>query len=93
LISSCISSRRFLVERRERFVHQQKPGLIHDRPRQRHALPLPAGELRGHPVAVALEPHDLERLGGAAAPVGPGRAAHLQREGDVVDDREMREQR
>ena len=56
-----------LVERRQRFVHQHHPRLEHQRPRQRHALLLPARELlrlafgemgqlhlgqgRGHPLA------------------------------------------
>ena len=53
------------VERAERLVEQQYPRPVHDRARERDALPLPAGELRRLAVAVASEPDHLERLGGA----------------------------
>ena len=42
------------VEGAERLVEQQHRGLDRQRPGQRHALPLAAGELRGQPVGELL---------------------------------------
>ena len=50
------------VERPERLVEQQHLGLDGERPGQRHALALAAGELRRVPLGVALELHQVEQL-------------------------------
>jgi hypothetical protein len=59
-----------LVERGQRFVQQQHLGLQDQRARQRHALPLPARQRMGRALAVALQPHHLQRLGHRARLVG-----------------------
>ena len=72
------------VEVRERLVHQADLGLGDDRPAERHALLLAAGELRG----LALEQlRQAEQLGDArqALRVLGGRLlAHLHAEQDVL---------
>ena len=50
------------VERTERLVEEQYARLVHDRARERDALPLAPGELRRLAVSVRAEPHHLERL-------------------------------
>ena len=50
------------VERAERLVQQQHARLDRQRPRQRHALPLTAGELRGETLLEARELHEVEQL-------------------------------
>ena len=50
------------VERSERFVQQQHLRLDGQRPGQRHALPLPAGQLRRIAVAEAVQLDQLQQL-------------------------------
>ena len=50
------------VERAERLVEQQHLRPVDDRARERDALALAAGELRGLAVAESGEPHQLEHL-------------------------------
>ena len=50
------------VQRAERLVEQQHLGLDRERARQRHALPLSAGQLRRQPVGELLQVHQLEQL-------------------------------
>ena len=52
--------------------------------RERHALPLPARELRGVPVAERLELDELEQPVDPLADLGPRPLAHLQAERDVL---------
>ena len=83
-----------LVERRERLVQQQDARLEHDRARQRHALPLAAGELVELRARQAPELDQLER----AVRRGPsisarGDAPQLKRKGDVLCHAHVREQR
>ena len=81
------------IERRQRLVEQQHLGLGDQRPGQRHALLLPAGELAGPAVRERAERHPVEQLAGARVALGLGDAAHLQAEGDVVERVEMGKQR
>ena len=50
-----------LVERAERLVHQHELRPVDERARHRHALLLPAGELRRLAVAQVRQAHHLER--------------------------------
>ena len=50
------------VEGAERLVEQERPRRVDDRPRERDALALAAGELTRLAVAEALEPHEGEHL-------------------------------
>jgi hypothetical protein len=43
---------------RQRLVHEERRGVAHDRAPHRHALALPARELRGLAVEVRLEIKD-----------------------------------
>ena len=83
------------VERAQRLVEQQHLRLVDERPRQRHALRLAAGELRrlarprsrGAGPARASRPTCWRDLGFGHA------AALAEAEGDVVEDGHVREQR
>ena len=70
-----------LVERGERLIEQQQLRSLHERPRQRHALALPAGELVGLASAEAGHLDDLEDLADLAArsPRGSGLPAPARR--------------
>ena len=62
------------VERRHRLVADDQRRIGGERPRDRDALPLPAGELERPPLAeVRAEPDELEQLGHAAAVSSPSR--------------------
>ncbi len=82
------------VEVRERLVHEEHRRLAHDRPGQRDALALAAGELPRPPVE---QVRDLERLGDGLAPGARARAllsaADAQRVADVLAHRHVRVQR
>ncbi len=82
------------VEVGQRLVEQQQRRLDDERPGQREALLLAAGELGGLTLGVRGELHRLQHPV-HALPISflPGRSAalaHLQREGDVVEDRHVR---
>ena len=86
------------IERPERLIEQQHPRFDGERPGERHALPLAAGELRREAVAKAGELHQLEKLErracGLRSPPGAApRGRTLQAEGDIVENRHMAEQR
>ena len=81
------------VERAERLVEQQHLGLDGERARERHPLPLPAGELRGIALAEPLELHELEQLVHALADLLLRTPPHRQPERDVVGDRHVLERR
>ena len=57
-----------LVQRAERLVHQHQLRLEHQRARQRHALLLPARELRGIARAQLAQLHHVERRAPRSAP-------------------------
>ncbi len=73
------------VERGEGLVEEQHLGVAGQRPRQSDALLHATGELVGVGLLVALEPHQLDDLGGLGATVLLGDAAHLEAVGHVVD--------
>ena len=50
------------IERAERLVHQQHFGPMRERARDRDALLLAAGELRGQPVVHAFERDELQQF-------------------------------
>ena len=81
------------VERAERLVHQQHFGPVGQRARNRDALLLAAGQLRGQAVVHAFECNELQQLLATRAPLGRLHLAHAQRELDVVGDRHVPEQR
>ena len=80
------------VERRERLVQQQHRRMGDQRPRDRHALLLPARKLVRVALAEAGQPHVRERLGQLARNLARGRLRHLQRKGDVALHGHVREQ-
>ncbi len=80
------------IESAERFIEQQHLGLHRQRPRQRHPLPLAAGELKGIAARVALQLHQLQQLLHPVANPGRAPAAQAQAEGDVLPHRQMLEQ-
>ncbi len=63
------------VERSERLVEQQHLGQVDQRPRQRHALLLAAGELRRAPLRLGGEPDPLQLGGDALADLAPSAPA------------------
>ena len=81
------------VERRERLVEQQDARLGGQRPRQRRALDLAAGQLGRPTRAETLEPDEREQLFdlGGDALLRP--ASELEAVADVLDDVHVREQR
>ena len=83
----------FFVQRRQRFVHQQNARLEDNRPRQRHALLLAAGQLMNAAVAEALQLHGRQRAFHARMNFVFVDAAQLQRKADVGRDIQVREQR
>ena len=78
-----------LVECGERFIQQQQVG-IED---QRHALLLPARQLLRQAFGEGGQLHQVERRPHLRVTVGSRQPAHAQREGDVLRDRHVREQR
>src|SRR5438128_5406302 len=58
------------IEGAKRFVEQEHPGLVDERARQRHALPLPTRELARLAPIEAVEPHHGQRLADAPAALG-----------------------
>ena len=64
------------VECAQRFVEQQHPRAVHERPRERHPLLLSAGELPRAPLCEVAELHHVERLGDPGRPISPWR--HLR---------------
>ena len=79
------------VERAEGLVEQQHLRLDGQRPRERHALLLAAGELRGVAVGEAVESHQREQLGDPLADLRLGPFADAQPEADVVVHRHVLE--
>ena len=74
------------IERGERLVHQQDRPLHDQRARQRHALAHAAGQLARQVALEAAQPDRSDQPPRALDSVRLGDAAHLQPEGDVVDD-------
>ena len=81
------------VEGGQRLVEQQDVGLEHDGAGQRHALLLPAGKLVRLALAVAAQAHGLQRPLDLLLHLAAGELPDAQREGHVVEDRHVREER
>ena len=81
------------IERRQRLVEQQHLRPRRQSPRQRHSLLLAARDLAGAPVLELAHLDELKHALDSLVDLGPGPAEHLEPEGDVAGDREMREQR
>lgn len=85
------------VECAERFVEQQRAGIVDQCPGQRHALLLAAGQLGGSALGEVGQPHDLQQLVDALADrafsVGLVHLPAARPVGDVVPHRHVRKQR
>src|SRR4029077_3686543 len=85
------------IERTERLIEQQDRRLDCERARERDALALPAGELRGIALREIAELDEIEQLGDAALQLRASRpsppAPHAKAERDVLEHGEMTEQR
>ena len=81
-----------LVERGERFVEQEEPGAGGQRPGQRDALGLAAGELGGFAVREMADAEPVEPVLGAAAGLGARDAMGAQPVGGVAQGAQMREE-
>ena len=81
------------IERGQRLVQQQQPGIEHQRAGQRGALLLSAGE-RVRPTRAELRnPRPPERFGHARRDLTARRPRRLEPEADVLPNREMGEER
>ena len=81
------------IEIRERLVQQQHARLRRQRPGERHALLLAAGELADAPALEAGEVHQRERPRDPALQLLPAEPERLETEGDVLADVEMGKER
>ena len=81
------------VKRRQGLVQQKDLWMGDERTRQRDPLLLAARELSGNALGERRHGDEFEKLHRLSAPLRLFDAAHLLREGDVVDAIEMREQR
>src|SRR5205823_7337726 len=81
------------VEVGERLVHQHKRRLDNDRPRDRHALLLPARELPRKLLGVRLQLHEIERGVDLEADLVPRRATHGEAKADILPHAHVREER
>ncbi len=80
------------VQGGQRFIQQKEPRLDRERAGDGHALALAAGELRDVAGGVAGQAHELQKLIDPTPAGGGVRLADPQAEGDVVADRQMREE-
>ena len=82
------------VERAERLVEQQHARLVDERARERDALLLAARELPRLALAEPVEADELEDLARPARATSlPRTPSAAQAEGDVLEDRQVREER
>ena len=81
------------VERRQRLIEQQQLRALHQRPGQRHPLPLAAGELMRFARTEAAHFHDVEDLPDLAADLLAAEALLFQSEGHILLDTHVREER
>jgi hypothetical protein len=80
------------IERRERLVEQEEPGLEREGAGQRHPLDLAAGELARAHVGAVVEPQARQPLAGDASGISRRDAPAAQAERDVLDHAEMIEE-
>ena len=81
------------VERCQRLVEQQYARLRRQRASERDALRLTTADLRWQAIRQVRQADELEQLLGARAPRMRTYPPYLQPEGDVLEHRQMREQR
>ena len=81
------------VEVRERLVHEVDARLADDRPAHRDPLALSAGELARLPLQVLGQPEQLGHLAHAPVALRARDVRHLEREGDVRGDGQVRVER
>ena len=81
------------VEVRQRLVEEKDLGIAHDRPAERDALALPAGERMRAPVDELGEAEGRGDGSDAAVDLGPVDAAPAQAEGEVLAHAHMRVER
>ncbi len=81
------------IEIRERFVKQKHGRLADDRPAQRDALSLAAGECFGFAFQQAFQSQQVGRPLDSLGNFGLGRLPHFQREGHVLPNRHVRIER
>ena len=91
LSSTCISRRSLRSSAPERLVEQQHLGVVDQGPRQRHPLLLPPESWAG--LRAAKDDICTSSSASSAALGRVGDLAALGPEGDVVEDRQVREQR
>ncbi len=82
-----------LVERGEWLIEQQQFRTLDQRARQRHALPLPTGELVRLARAEAAHLHDVENLAHLAADLLAPEPFLFETEGDVALDAHVGKER
>jgi hypothetical protein len=78
------------IEVAGRLVGEQDVGVAGERPRQRHALLLTAGQLARQVIQATAEADLVEQRGGLVARVGA--APDLQRQGDILERRHAGQQ-
>src|SRR5205814_825848 len=81
------------IECAEGLVHQQQGRLERQRPRQGHALLLPARQLSRQALVHPMKADEVLHLAHARLPFQRGPAAHLQAVRDVLGHGHVREQR
>ena len=81
------------IEGRVGLVHEQDLGIGGEGAGEAHALLHAAGELVRMVVEPGTEPHLLQHLRYTLAALGPGHAAYLQPERDIIGDGAPRHQR
>ena len=82
----------FQIERTQRLVKQQHPRLVNQRPGQRNALALTAGELRGFAPFKTGQAHKFEHLLDPQLPLAFGYLANHQPIGNVFAYAHVREE-
>ena len=80
------------IERAQRLVEQQDARAIDERARERDSLLLPTRELARLAFAVAAQLDEIEHFLDLALQVSSTRALSPQAEGDVLENREVREE-
>jgi hypothetical protein len=81
------------VERGEGLVQQERARLVDEGARERDTLALAAGELARTAAGEIAEPHDVEHLPHPPPELAAFHAADARAEGNVVEHREVREER
>src|SRR5262249_18410119 len=82
-----------LVEGSQRLVHENQAWLEDERSRERHPLLLAARELRRSAIAKLPQPDDVESTVDASLDLVLRAFAHREREGDIVRNRHVWEER